>query len=61
MSAISERLKAAKERRRLRRAEHVATRAERAQRKASADAIRMEHKRQGGGSGGDGGGMGGGM
>ena len=55
MSAISERLKAAKERRRQRRAEQGATKAERAQRKASADAIRMEHKRRDSGSGGDGG------
>ena len=38
----------------------TSTKAERAQRKASADAIRTEHKRRGGGSGGDGG-MGGGM
>jgi len=60
MSAISERFRAAKERRRQRRVEHDATKAERAQRKAQADAVRMEHKRRGEGSGGDGG-MGGGM
>jgi len=59
MSAITERLRAAKERRAQRRAERVATRTERAQRKAQSDAIRREHKLQGGGGGGDGGGMGG--
>jgi hypothetical protein len=57
MNAITERLRAAKERRRQRRAEHVATKAERAQRNAQADAVRMEHKRRDGDSrhGGDGG------
>ena len=60
MSTITDRVKAAKERRRQRRAEHDATKGERAARKAQADAIRMEHKRGGGGSGGDGG-MGGGI
>jgi hypothetical protein len=60
MSAITERLRAAKERRKQRRAEHDATKIEHAQRKAQADAVRMEHKRRGGGSSGDGG-MAGGM
>ena len=57
MSAISERFRAAKERRKQRRAGHEATKGERAQRKAQADAIRLEHKRRGGGSGGGGGGV----
>ena len=60
MSTITERVKAAKERRKQRRAEHDATKGERAARKAQADAIRMGHKQRGSGSGGDGG-MGGGM
>ena len=38
-----------------RRAERRAKRGERAQRKAEADAIRLEHRRKGTGSGGDGG------
>jgi hypothetical protein len=59
MSAISERLRAAKERRAQRRAERDVTKAERAQRKAQSDAIRREHRQQGGGTGGDAG-MGGG-
>jgi hypothetical protein len=54
MSTITERVRAAKERRKQRRAEHDATKAERARRKAQADAVRMEHKRRGGGGGGDG-------
>jgi hypothetical protein len=45
-----------------RRADRRATAPERARRKAKADAIRLQHKRRGGGSGGDGGmGGGGGM
>ena len=60
MSAIRERFRAAKERRKRRRAEHDATKGERALRKAQADAVRIEHKRRGGGvGGGDGGGFGG--
>jgi hypothetical protein len=65
MSAIIERFKAARERRRQRgiqrRAEDDATKVERRQRRAQADAIRLEHKRgSGGGGGGDmGGGIGG--
>ena len=55
MSAITERLRAAEERRKQRHAEHDAAKAERAARKAQADAIRMEHKRRGSASGGDGG------
>jgi hypothetical protein len=53
MSAIRERLRAAKERRVQRRAERDATKAERAQRKARSDAIRREHRQQGGSGGGD--------
>jgi hypothetical protein len=60
MSAITERIRASRKRRKQRRTEHDPTKAERAARKGGADAIRMEHKRRGGASGGDGG-MGGGM
>lgn len=55
MSAITERLRAAKERWAQRGAERDATKTERAQRKAQSDAIRREHKMHGGGGvGGDG-------
>jgi hypothetical protein len=55
MSAITERLRASKERRAQRRAERDATKVERALRKAQSDAIRREYRRQSGGTGGDGG------
>jgi hypothetical protein len=57
MGAITDRFKAAKEHWQQRRRERDETKPERAQRRAQARAIRLEHKRRGDGPGDPGGGI----